>query len=287
MEENQKSGVIFFNAYRYLLIPQEHIQSDFYSGVTDKETLNKNKNTLFEKITRDLPKSSNSSLKFQIVSSDSEKALMKMGIKRNTTIGTADLLEKKMDDWHTLYLIFGFKRQMLLVQHKTKVSPDTASVVRKLLEILNPPIEELSLSLQMNVIPKENFFWDMVEKYEKRIREVDFILTAPNFAEISKYLGEEIKTAMQTTAAAQAKLEFVTDKNSALSLHKDDPNLASMVKYAQAGGGSFSLKLHGLKRKTSKEGARVLSIDSVHLEGNTNNLLDSQIIKGLFDDAEN
>ena len=36
MEENRKSGVIFLNAYRYLLIPQDHIQSDFYTGVTKK-----------------------------------------------------------------------------------------------------------------------------------------------------------------------------------------------------------------------------------------------------------
>lgn len=280
----KRKSLLFFNAYRYLLVPQDYIQTDFYSGVEDKETLNKKKNMLFSEFVCSLPQKIFPSIKFQFLEKKDNLFLMKMGLRKHALIGTPELVEKEIEDWHSVYVIFDFSKQMFLVQHKTKVSPDTYSLSNKLLEIFRPYVKTLSLNIQINPILKKNLFWDIVKKYDKKIREVDFILTAPNFADITKYLGEELEAAMRSTAAAQAKIVLSSDEQSVLTLSAEDPNVASMAKYAQEGGGSFSIRLLGLKRKTSKEGAKELSIDSACIDGRGCAL---NFLKELFNDAEN
>ena len=97
-------------------------------------------------------------------------------------------------------------------------------------------------------------------------------------------MGEELQAAMKSTTAAQAKIVLSSDDQSALTLSEADPNLSSMVKYTQEGGGSFSIKLHGLRRKTSKEGAKEITIASMLIEGNERIIPQ---VKELFDAAEN
>lgn len=280
----KKNNLLFFNAYRYLLIPQDYIQTDFFNGVKDKDSLNQKKNIFFAEFVRSLPKYSFHSMKFQLVEGKENLILMKMGLQKHALIGTPELIEKEIEDWHTVYVAFDFSRQMFLIQHKTKVASDTFSLAKKLLEIFRPYVKEKSLNIQINPILKKNLFWDIVRKYDRKIREVDFILTAPNFAEITKYLGEELESAMRSTSAAQAKVSFSSDDQSVLTLSEQDPNVASMVKYTQVGGGSFSIRLHGFKRKTSKEGAKELSINSICIEGKGSII---PFLKRLFDDAEN
>ena len=280
----KKKGLLFFNAYRYLLIPQDYIQMDFYKGIEDKESLNQKKNVLFSEFVRSLPTLSFSTIKFQVLEGKDNLFLMKMGLRKHALIGTPELIEKEIEDWHSVYVAFDFSRQMFLIQHKTKVCAETSSLANKLLEIFRPYVKKISLNIQINPILKKNLFWDIVKKYDKRIREVDFVLTAPNFAEITKYLGEEIEAAMRSTTAAQAKVVLSSDEQSVLTLSEEDPHVASMAKYAQEGGGRFSIRLVGLKRKTSKEGAKEISVDSAAIEGNGSVI---PCLKDLFNDAEN
>lgn len=279
-----KGNLIFFNPYRYLLIPQDYIQTDFYSEIKDRASLNAKKNEIFADFIRSLHKRTLPSLKFQLLEEDQNILVMKMGLKKHAIIGTPDLLEHKMDDWHSVYIMFDFYRQMFLVQHKTKVSPETTSLANKILELAKPYVKKSSLNIQINPILKKNLFWDIVKKYDKRIREVNFTLTAPNFANITKHLGEELRSAMTSTTASQAKITLSSDEQSALNLSENDQNIASMARYAQEGGGSFSIRLHGYKRKTSKEGVKELSISALFMEGNERII---PHIKELFNDAEN
>ncbi len=280
----KKKGLLFFNAYRYLLIPQDYIQTDFYKGIEDKESLNKKKNELFAEYVRSLPTHSFPSIKFQLIEGKGNLFLIKMGLRKHALIGTPELVEKEIEDWHSVYVAFDFSKQMFLVQHKTKVSAETSSLSNKLLDIFRPYVKQLSLNIQVNPILKKNLFWDIVKKYDKKIREVDFVLTAPNFADITKYLGEELEAAMRSTAAAQAKVVLSSDDQSVLTLSENDPNVASMARYTQEGGGYFSVRLLGLKRKTSKEGAKEISIDSAYIEGQGSVI---PFLEELFNDAEN
>jgi len=280
----QKTGLVYFHAYRYLLIPQEYIQTNFITDITDKTSLEKKKNLLFEELIRNLPKRYFSTIKFQVIEADQQIFVMKMGMQKHTLIGTPELIEEEMEDWHSVYVIFNFPMQMFLIQHKTKVSADTGSLVKKIIELLQTDIKKYSLNLQINPILKTNHFWDIVKKYNKRIRQVDFILTAPNFARITKFLGEELQAAMKSTSAAQAKIVLSSDEQSVLNISENDKNINSIVKYAQAGGGSFNIRLYGVKRKTSKDGAKELSVDSVALNAKGSCL---PFIKELFKDADN
>ena len=152
----KKKGLLFFNAYRYLLVPQEHIQTDFYKGINDKESLNKKKNVFFEEFIRSLPQKSFSNIKFQIVEGNKEILVLKMGIKKRALIGTPELTEKEIEDWHSVYLLFNFSKQMFMMQHKTKVSHETGALANKLLDLIQEYVKQLSLSLQFNPILKKN-----------------------------------------------------------------------------------------------------------------------------------
>lgn len=279
-----KNSLLYFNAYRYLLVPQDYVQTDFIDNITDKTSLNEKKNILFEELIRRLPHRTFPTIKFQTIESDQNILIMKMGIQKHTLIGTPELIEKEMEDWHTVYVIFNFSIQMFLIQHKTKVRAETSTLANKIIELLQADIKRYSLKLQINPILKTNHFWDIIKKYDKRIREVNFTLTSPNFARITKFLGEEIKEAMKSTAAAQAKVVLSSDEQSVLNISERDKNIVSMVKYTQAGGGSFSIRLSGFRKKTSKDGIKELSIDSILLEGNESIIPQ---IKELFDDANN
>ena len=154
----KKGNLLFFNAYRYLLVPQDYVQTDFYSNITDKASLNAKKNELFTDLIRSLYRETFPSLKFQVLEEDQNILVMKMGLKKHTVIGTPDLLEQEMDDWHSVYLMFNFSKQMFLIQHKTKVSPETSSLANKILELVKPRLKKFSLNIQINPILKKKSF---------------------------------------------------------------------------------------------------------------------------------
>lgn len=280
-----KDNLIYFNAYRYLLIPQEYIQMNFVDGISDRKELEAKKNYFFKESVYSLKEINLYDEKFQIVNNNNDILLMKIGIKKQTVIGTPELYDQRMDDWRSLYVIFCFPKQMILIQHKTKIGADTKSIANRLHRILYPKMQTRSLNLQINQIARKNLFWEIVRKNPGRVKEVSFTLTAPNFAEITKHLGDELQEAMRSVQAARSKITLGGDGSSVLSLSEDNVGIANLAEYAEQGGGSFSIKLSNMKRKTSKDGAKELSVAALEMEGPASAVLETA--KRLCENAEN
>jgi hypothetical protein len=114
---------------------------------------------------------------------------------------------------------------------------------------------------------EKNIFWEIVEKYPNKILSTEFLMISPNLSNISDALNFDLNKLHKDTNTQETTLRLQSDKESNLTLTKENDFIASIVDYSSEGGGNIKVKVKGL-RKTIRTQDSVMetSVNSLNID---------------------
>lgn len=165
--------------------------------------------------------------------------------------GEFDIEDATEPDYPFVYLIFDIKRQIILVEMNTSVFQTPLQTKNKLQKCLQTEFFLTGFDVLIKEIVDEKNFWYYVNT-GKPIYSIKLILNSPNlfggFIETSKMLSAIRKRYNNT----QVSLEVHNSNNPLTGIDKENEELSEAVKYAEAGGGEWILKLADPEAKGGK-----------------------------------
>lgn len=260
-----------FHLYRYQIIPtSQDIQLRLDSDIKSIESLKAQKNRIFEDALKSIKSVSYSrtELTHKVTEIGNNIFLLKLAAKRSLKVSTRDFSEQTIANWPAMSIIINNDPavQKAIVQFNRKTFADTSSVTDILQDNLNNYLKEYQLHVIFESIFEETKFWEIVSKYQNRIIQAEFDLVSPNMANISKGLNIDLQQLHTSTNTQKTKLQLNSDKESVLTLSKEDPTISGIVDYASQGGGNISLKIRGYYKKIkTSEKVTEITIDELSL----------------------
>lgn len=263
---------IIFNTYRYQILPQDRIQFSFFDDIKNIDELIQRKNSIFSCILLELENQNlghkKTPIKFQLKYKLDDFFIFKMGIKRHTKIGNENLEDTKQDDWRHIFIIFWNKpdKQFLLIQEKSKVFNRPKDALKVIIGLMKKPLLDKYLIIKSESLFNKNDFWNIIDKYSKKVSRVKFILITPNMANISGELSQELKELFKSTNSIENTLEISATKESILHLERNNKLVQNVVDYASEGGGSAQIKIQGIRKTFSTvDKIKTIEIDEMNI----------------------
>ncbi len=279
MNENNKYT---FDVYRFQLLPTSKvIQTRIDDPHLTYDKLVEKKNKIFEKIV--LSKSMTFKGKSSEVIHSSNKIgsdyiSLHFGIPRKDVIEKEDFTKEEIQRYPDLKIFINNNpfEQLIFIQRNYKAISKTESIVRLLERNLLKYLANYQLAIYIQPLYTEIEFWDLVNKYNKRITRLIFEFIKPNLSNISGGLAEDLKQFQGDSNAHKGKLELEAPKKGALEIDAASIEIKGLVNYSAKGGGDISVKVKGLRKKikTSK-GTKTIEIDEAILNNPNSEILDS------------
>lgn len=184
-----------------------------------------------------------------------------------------------------VYLIFDIRRQLLLAEINTSVFRELSQEKEKIQKCFELQFMPYGFEVIFEEIIDENTFWSYVEKASS-VHDVTIVLNSPNLFQGFLEIGKTLKNIRYLYNNTQTTLS-VTNRNAPLTgISKENPELASAVKYSSGGGGEWKLTVKtGGKRRTfrSKNNVKkvnLIPISELPIQESTKEL-DAEVIKSL------
>jgi len=269
-----------FDLYRYQLLPNSQSQYSLFDKKLTADEIRQNKNIFFNDALKNIPQfhTVKSQVKHKSVFHQDNWFVLKIGSHKSINRDTEEFSIEKIETWPNVTVIVNnnSEKQIIAISRNKKAFPKTRSVVNLLGAALNHSLNAQGLSIEISEIFEKNNFWQLIQKYEKRITKIRFEMIAPNMANISKVLTLDLKQLNRDSNCHKANIEIEAPNNASLEVNESNPLINSCVAYAAEGGGEVSLKIIGLKKqiKTS-ESIRTVEIGEAHMTNPTPNLLKS------------
>ncbi len=276
----KKRRSLFFDVFRYNLVP--HIQTpDKQEAIFDIKTIEElkqkaieSKNKYFaELLLNVLPyiNPQKSRLSFQLKANNNSVFLFRVGHRKDAILQDYKFNEKREENWEDIFIIFDNnpERQYIYVQKNTVAFRETTEAINKLRSLFNQVLKRVQLIVEINPVPKQRTFWEIVQRHPLAVKKVEFKLSAPNLPQLSQFLSEELKDLARTTTASNVKLSLESENAGVLSLDQQrDLNLNGIVQCVEHGGGTASIFIKGYKKMnlTSEGQITTVSIDSLEIE---------------------
>lgn len=292
-EFSKKRRTLFFEVFRYNLVP--HIQSpEKQEAIFDIKTIEdlkqkaiESKNKYFEELLLTVLPDINpqtSRLSFQLKANNNSVFLFRIGHRKDAILQDYKFNEKREENWEDIFVIFDNhpERQYIYVQKNTVAFRETTEAINKLRSLFNQILKRVQLIIEINPVPKQRRFWEIVQRHPLAVKKVEFKLSAPNLPQLSQFLSEELKDLARTTTASNVKLSLESENAGALSLDQQrDLNLNGIVQYVENGGGTASILIKGYKKMnlTAEGQITTVSIDSLEIERATNQDIEDLIGK--------
>lgn len=269
-----------FDLYRYQLLPNSQLQYSLFDKKLTADEIRQKKNIFFNDALKNIPQfhTAKSQVKHKSVFHQDNWFVLKIGSHKSINRDTEEFSIEKIETWPNVTVIVNnnSEKQIIAISRNKKAFPKTRSVVNLLGAALNHSLNAQGLSIEIREIFEKNNFWQLIQKYEKRITKIRFEMIAPNMANISKVLTLDLKQLNRDSNCHKANIEIEAPNNASLEVNESNPLINSCVAYAAEGGGEVSLKIIGLKKqiKTS-ESIRTVEIGEAHMTNPTSNLLKS------------
>ncbi len=170
------------------------------------------------------------------------------------------------------------------VEYKAFRKPRT--LARILEDNINDALRRYLLNVVILPVFDQHEFWQLVERYPKRITQVRFDMVTPNMSNISKSLQLDLTALGRDTNTQETTLELNSVKGSHLVLSSANEFLKSLVDYASAGGGSIWLKVRDIGRRLSTKDS-VKEIDVGELDMASLEEAQSRQLAHQIDEATN
>ncbi len=140
--------------------------------------------------------------------------------------------------------------QIIAVEQNRNFSAFTDTSINAFCRIMGKLLAERKLVLKITPLQNPATFWKFVKEHEGTIKEVRFSIHAPNMAALSKKMGEGMRDLMKTSGANSSDLNIKANKDSTLTLKKNNEALNNLVNCVDEGGGKYGFILQGSRTKT-------------------------------------
>nr|WP_312988462.1 hypothetical protein [Comamonas koreensis] len=256
-----------FRAYRYQLLPLDRNETkDLYHNHSSEEII-ANKNIFLANALLHLPKISHKQVDINISVEDLGANLFKIQIapSRPLTRETSDYRREKVENWPHIvsYILNGSDEQFLIIQDRATAFANTDTVANIIHRGTRGSLERIGLSLQIEPLFNEAYFWSLVSQYDNKITWVEFEFITPNMANISKTLASTLKTLGKETNAVREQLTLRSDPSSSLDISQHNETIQGLVEYTSKGAGDIKLKIKGIRKRFQTSSSR----REVHLSG--------------------
>jgi hypothetical protein len=261
-----------FHLYRYQLLPVDrHFQGDLYGATTVEELILKKNDVFANALKSPLAFSGGrTQTATQRLAETDDFLLFRIAANRSLQHETRDFQTELIDNWPKILLAIwnAPDKQLIAIQHRTNAFQDTHAALKLVFDSIEPILAKNQLTALYEPLFEKKVFWDLVEKHQGKIQEVDFELITPNMANISGVLPENLKQFAKRTNAVKSHVSIASDGASALRIDATDPVVNALVDYSSEGGGDISIRLAGLKKKlhTSRT-VREINVDEAILQG--------------------
>lgn len=269
----KNNKTVSFETYRFQLLPiSKNIQLTIDGEVNSYEDLVEKKNQLLANILNKQNlafEHSKSKITLRFDGAEDDIFIFKINVLRKLKRHTPDFKEEQIEDYPavTIALNNDKSKQIIAIERNGKAFAHPETVSHIIENNLNRYLKSKNLAIYIEPIYSKEEFWSVVEKYENRIRQLDFELIRPNMSNISSKIDEQLKMLENSVDAHKLNLKLQSSKDSNLLIDKDNLQIEGLVDYASQGGGNISFKVKGLRQKvkTSKT-AISIHIDELELK---------------------
>lgn len=256
-----------FRAYRYQLLPLDRNETkDLYHNHSIEEIVER-KNQFFAETLNHLPKTTHKrvELNISILTMGTEFFKLQLAPSRPLTRETPDYKREKVDNWPHIdaFILNNPNDQLLIIQDRASAFANTDTVANIILRGTRGGLDRIGLSLHIEPLFDESYFWGLVNDYRNRITLVEFEFITPNMANISHTLAETLKNLGKETNAVKEQLTLRSDPSSSLDITKENQTILGLVEYTSQGAGDIKLKIKGIRKRFQTSN----SMREVHLSG--------------------
>lgn len=256
-----------FRAYRYQLLPLDRNETkDLYNDRSSSEII-ANKNRYFAEALAQLPKVNHKRGDMNMSINEATEDFFKIQLapSRPLTRETHDSKLEKVENWPHIeaYILNSPDDQLLIIQDRASAFANTDTVANIILRGTRGTLEKIGLSLHIEPLFDEAYFWGLVKQYSNKITKVEFDFVTPNMANISKTLDSTLKNLGKQTNAAREQLAISSDPTSSLDISPENPMIQGLVGYTSKGAGDIKLKIKGIRKSFQTSNFK----KEVHLSG--------------------
>lgn len=256
-----------FRAYRYQLLPLDRNETkDLYHDLSPEEIVAR-KNQFFAEVLNHLPKATykRGELNISIEAIGHETFKLQLAPSRPLTRETHDYKREKVENWPHIeaFILNNPDDQLLIIQDRASAFANTDTVANIILRGTRGSLDRIGLSLQIEPLFDESYFWGLVNEYSNKITWVEFEFITPNMANISKTLADTLKNLGKETNAVREQLTLRSDPSSSLDIAKENKTIQGLVEYTSQGAGDIKLKIKGIRKRFQTSNSR----REVHLSG--------------------
>ncbi|WP_019026007.1 hypothetical protein [Colwellia piezophila] len=263
---------VTFDLYRYQLLPvTQEVQPDLYRKILNTEQLKEQKNNLFHEILSNLPDLKNGSniLHQMVVLNKGDWFVFKLGVQKSVEIENENFDKERINNWPHITVIINNRpdNQYIAISKNSKAFSSTSVVVNIISDSLKAHLNNMQLTMQVEVLFDKEEFWNIVHTNRGKITSVRFELISPNMANISKCLKVDLKQINIDTNSHKTCLEFNSADDAALEIIDNNEVIDGLVEYASEGGGDIIFKVNGLKRSVhTQKTNRTIELDELIVE---------------------
>lgn len=256
-----------FKAYRYQLLPLDRNETkDLYQDYSVEQIISR-KNEFFAEALNHLPKVSHKRVEVNVLIQEIQQDFFRIHLapSRPLTRETTDFRREKVENWPHIdaYVLNKPEDQLLIIQDRPTAFTNTDTVANIILRSTRGALDKIGLSLQIEPLFNEAYFWDLVNQYNNKITWVEFDFVTPNMANISKTLAGTLKSLGKDTNAVKEQLTLRSDPSSSLDISHNNPTIQGLVDYTSRGAGDIKLKIKGIRKRFQTSNSR----REVHLSG--------------------
>jgi hypothetical protein len=262
-----------FETFRFQLLPiTRNIQLTIDGSITSYDDLVKNKNRLLSDILVSQRLSFTHAGAKVTLRADRNNGMIfvfRLNVLRKLKRSTPDFKEEQIENYPAVSIVFNNHEatQMLAIEKNSKAFERTDIVSRLIEKNLNRFLREKNLQIYIEPIYSKENFWDIIKKYNGRIRRLEFQLIRPNMSNISSKIDQQLKALENSVDAHKMDLNLESSKDSTLIIDKKNERISGLVDYASEGGGKISVFIKGIRKKIqTANNPKEITIDSVDIK---------------------
>ncbi len=262
--------MIKYDIFTYQISPITNSQLQLFGENYSYDQLVSNKNKFFAEIFKDLTfYSSRHKLNYKIEYTDKEFILIRIANKKTVKI-EKDFHQAFFDSEPSCLVAFynDPEIQLIAIESDKTSFGSSFSVLQIIEKAIDRKLNEFNLRFYPQPKYEERILWEMLHKYDGRIKKLQFEFVKPNLARVYESLSDELKEAGKALNSARTKIEFDAPVDQVLeNLNEENTPLADLVKTSSEGAGPAKLKLSGLRRwETTETSVKSIELDNLEIE---------------------
>jgi hypothetical protein len=260
-----------YELFRFQLLPISQQQQELFSQTYTVEEIRTRKNEFLNNVLKKLPEflHPRTEVRHKIERHEDELIIFKLSAHKSLNRYTEEFTREQLETWPNVTVVIDNAPDSQVIGiSRNSLAFSSGHVVANLLErTLNIPLAEYGLTIQIREQFAKNNFWEIIDRYQGRIKRVRFEMVSPNMANISRVLEIDLKQLNRESNSQRTSIQLEAVDGASLELRPDNPLIAGCIEYASAGGGDIAIKVTGLKKEIrTSTSVSTVAIDNLEME---------------------